>query len=272
MVFVSLFGYYNFFNSKGFKKAEGIVSSVAETIVPEKVVKKDLINDEKVGELNTVLAKYPDYITAISVINLNNGKKYHVGTAEPFTAASTTKVISGICYLRRVEMGYASLEGKLGSSTGEFQLKQMINRSNNISWDLINKKIGYSNLRSCAREIGAGSYNFYNNTVTPDDMSYILSRLSNNELLTKTNTDLLLSYMQNTNEERMIPASTPEGYIVYHKYGIFGGNLHDIGIIDGRGEKYAIAIYTDGPGLGEAQLEARLSFYKEILGIIFKEI
>jgi beta-lactamase class A len=272
IISASVAGYYFFWNDGRKSSDNNLINTVTETIMPEEPIKKDFINDDKIAELNNVLVKYPEYTTAIHIINTEDGEEYHVGSDETYTAASTTKVISGICYLRRVEAGYTKLSSPLGSSTGEFQLQQMINRSNNISWDLINGKIGYSNLQTCARGIGVSSYKFSNNTVLPAEMAKVLYALSNYQLLSKANTDLLLSYMQDTNEERMIPANLPGGYTVNHKYGIYAGNLHDIGVIQGSGGKYALAIYTKGPGLGEAELAKRLIFYKEILGIILKEV
>jgi beta-lactamase class A len=257
---------------KGFKAEidKGIKSSL-EYIISGKSTSNIEITQSKIKEVEVLISNKNDYSVSVIAINAKTGTKHQAGTVDPFNGASTTKIISAICYLRKVEAGKASLADPMGSYDAEFQFKQMLNQSNNISLDLINAELGINNLTSCAKNIGAPSFKYYENTVLPSEMASIMLKLSKYELLGKENTEKMLLYLQNTNEERLIPASIPDGYTAYHKYGILGGKLHDVSIIRGDGKEYILAIYTDGPVFGDERLAERINFFKDIMGILFRE-
>jgi beta-lactamase class A len=71
------------------------------------------------------------------------------------------------------------------------------------------------------------------------------------QLLNQNDTGLLLSFMQNTNNETLIPAALPAGAVVYHKYGNLNNNLHDVAVIIYNGRTYVLAIYTRSNGLAD---------------------
>ena len=78
------------------------------------------------------------------------------------------------------------------------------------------------------------------------------------QLLSASHTAQLLSYMQHTNLETLIPAAVPADVVVFHKYGLLNGNLHDASILV-RGEKaYAFVVYTLGRDTSDMAARTRI--------------
>lgn len=133
---------------------------------------------------------------------------------------------------------------KLGYYNAAFQLKSMINRSNNDSWHLLMNAVGYPRLIQYAASIGI-TYDPQQNRLTPAEMALFLKQLYSGDMLNREDTEQLLSYMQNTNVERLIPAACRPDITVHHKYGQLNGNLHDVALLTFRETTYALAIYTE---------------------------
>ena len=174
---------------------------------------------------------------------------HEYGVQAAFVAASTAKVLAAEAYYHLVETGGASLDDPLGAYTAEFQLQAMIQQSDNDSWSLIMDAVGHAELTDYAASIGV-DYAPTSNTLTPAEMARILAGLYSGTLLEPGHTAQLLSYMQDTNYETLIPAAVPAGITVFHKYGLLAGQLHDAGILAQDGKAYALVIYTKGAGLG----------------------
>ncbi len=178
------------------------------------------------------------------------GAVQEYGVEAEFMAASTAKVLAAAAYLNLVETGEASLDDRLGNYRAEIQLQAMIQESNNDSWSLIMDAVGHDELSAYAAAIGV-DYHPETNTLTPAAMARILAGLYSGGLLDPEHTAQLLSYMQDTNYESLIPAAVPSGVEVFHKYGLLGGNLHDAAILTGGGAAYALVVYTKGADLSD---------------------
>lgn len=142
-----------------------------------------------------------------------------------------------------MEAGEARLDETLGNYTAAFQLKAMINSSNNDSWRLLMDRLGHRELIQYAASIGV-AYDPEDTRLTLGDLALILAKLYAGELLNPGDTAQLLGYMQDTNNKELIPASGP-GITVYHKYGQLGGDLHDAALLEHGGTTYALVIFTD---------------------------
>ncbi|BAS06902.1 hypothetical protein AHiyo4_03240 [Arthrobacter sp. Hiyo4] len=129
------------------------------------------------------------------------------GDTAAYSAASTAKLITAAAYLRLVEAGEARLDETLGNYTAAFQLKSMINSSNNDSWLLLMGRIGYQRLLQYAASIGI-AYDPKDNRLAPGEVARVLTKLYAGQLLNPTNTAQLLAYMQETNNEELIPAAS----------------------------------------------------------------
>lgn len=203
------------------------------------------IGPELDGQLNGIIQANPGYQLGVALIDVADGAVHEYGARNKFTAASTAKVLAAAAYYRLTETGELSLEASMGASTAGLQIRQMIQQSNNDSWALILAAIGSRRLTDYAASIGI-AYDRGYNTLTPAEAARTLSLLYTGQLLSAPNTAQLLSYMQNTNLETLIPAALPPDVVVFHKYGLLYGNLHDASILVRGGKAYAFVVYTLG--------------------------
>lgn len=180
----------------------------------------------------------------VSMIDLDTGAKTNVGESAAFTAASTTKVLAATAFLHQVEQGTHSLNETINGQPAQTLLQKMINRSDNNAWHDIIEAVGEDTLQTYAQSIGLSSYQSSTNVITASDEATLLQQLYNHKLINASHTTLLLSYMQNTSNEDLIPGSLPTSATVYHKYGYLSGELHDAAIIVYNGHRVALTIYT----------------------------
>ena len=206
------------------------------------------------ARIQAILAANSQYQIGVALVGLSRGAGtadvHEYGVREKFVAASTAKVLAAAAYYHLVETGAASLDDPLGSYTAGFQLREMIQQSDNDSWSLIMDAVGHEELTEYAASLGV-NYDPETNTLTPAEMATVVSRLYSGTLLNADHTAELLSYMQDTNYETLIPAAVPDGITVFHKYGLLGGELHDAAILTQGDAAYALVIYTKGQGLSD---------------------
>ena len=175
------------------------------------------------------------------------------GVTTSFIAASTTKLICGVDYLQQVEAGKFNIHDSLGVYDASYELQLMVNQSDDDAWNLFINLLGQNQIQQFASSIGLQSFNVSNNTIAPSVEVKLLYGIWSEKLLNHQDTQLILSYMQNTNDESLIPAAVPQGAVVYHKYGELaqynadgtGNVLHDVGIITNNAKTFMIAIYTN---------------------------
>lgn len=195
------------------------------------------------AELSAIIQQYP-YDTGISVIELNSGTHIQSGDNHAFLAASTTKILTALVFLQGVEKNEYQLNQTIAGKPAEEQLRLAINQSDNAAWKSLNDTIGRDNLQEFAQKNGLTSYNATDNTITSEDMARILAKFYKRDLLTEDKTKRLLSWMQNTNEERFIPSGVTGAVNLYHKAGYLPDRAHDIAIIDNGSTPFAIVIYS----------------------------
>jgi beta-lactamase class A len=192
-----------------------------------------------------IIGRASGFRVGVAVVDTAGGAVRTFGDTAAFAAASTAKLITAAAYLKLVEAGEARRDETLGNYTAEFQLKSMINSSNNDSWLLLMDRLGYQQLIQYAASIGV-AYDPEDNRLTPGEVALVLTKLFTGKLLNPSNTAQLLAYMQDTNNEELIPAASGPGITVYHKYGQLGGNLHDAALLEHGGTTYALVIFTEG--------------------------
>lgn len=200
----------------------------------------------KVGDeaVRRILDEAEDCRIGIAVVDAKGGTVREYGDQSAFMAASTAKILTAAAYYRLVETGKASLDEQVGDYSAAFQLRDMINHSNNDSWLHLMERVGYRALTEYAASIGV-TYDPEENSLTPADMARVLAKLHSGELLNPRDTRELLGYMQETNDEELIPAALEPGITVFHKYGQLGGLLHDAALLTSGGTAYAVVIYTE---------------------------
>jgi beta-lactamase class A len=235
---------------------------VQQKILHHHVAKKPVDTSPLNAALAPILARNPSVKISVATVDLDNDQAANFGSSNAFVAASTAKLITAACFLHSVEQGQDSLDEQLDGYSAQFQLQQMINQSDNDSWNVLNSAVGLNNLLKYAQANGVGSYNLDQNSLTAADEAQLLTRLYKGQLLNQQHTQLLLGYMQHTNEEEMIPSAVPSGVTVNHKYGLLDGNLHDVGVLTYQGHSVALAIYTDADDLSDQT--ARIATIQDI--------
>jgi beta-lactamase class A len=206
------------------------------------------------ARIQAILDANSQYQIGVALMDVSSGSDpadiHEYGVREDYVAASTAKVLAAGAYYHLVETGAASLDDPLGNYTAGFQLREMIQQSDNDSWSLIMDAVGHEELTEYAASLGV-SYDPETNTLSPAEMATILARVYSGTLLDAGHTAQLLSYMQDTNYETLIPAAVPEGITVFHKYGLLNAELHDAAILAQGNTAYALVIYTKGQGLSD---------------------
>jgi len=197
------------------------------------------------SEIQSIIDNNPGLEIGVAIKSFDSEDVQTFGVTEPFVAASTTKLITAVSYLHQVELGKYTLDTQIGGYSATWQLKQMINQSNNNSWELLNEKVGYSNVGKYANQIGLSSFDIEANTISATDQALFLEKLYKEELINHDNTALILSFAQKTNNEKLIPPGLPIGTVFYHKYGNLDNNLHDIAIIEGSKRTFSLVIFTN---------------------------
>ncbi len=235
-----LFGYMNPLKSSATSVSAQNTQEASQTVSTKQV---DALAD-LVDALNATI-QASAVSTSVSVIDIASGKQYDAGLDVDFRAASTTKVLTAAAFMHQVEQGNATLATQINGASAQTMLQSMLQQSNNAAWKAFNDYLGQENLEAYARSIGLSSFAVTDNTIRAHDQAKLLTKLYDNELTSTTHTQMILSFMQNTDNERLIPAALPTGATVYHKYGYLEGELHDSAIITYAGHTFVLVIYTN---------------------------
>jgi beta-lactamase class A len=219
--------------------------------------------------IQSVLDENPDYRIGLAMADISGDAALTFGDQEAFTAASTAKIITAAAFYHLVENGEASLDDPLGDYDAAFQLEAMVNQSNNDSWLLLMDAVGYPQLTEYAASIGV-AYDPEENLLTPAEMALVLKQLYAGDLLNPENTAQLLGYMQDTNNEELIPAGSQAGVEVFHKFGEIGGELHDAAVLAYRGSTFVLVIYTENADGTEDAGQAEV--IRELTGVVEKTL
>jgi beta-lactamase class A len=227
----------------------GITSSVSVIRASQKAAQIKAF-DQKLGSVINPIITASGSKVGVAIYNLQTDSVHTYGVSTPMPAASTGKIIAALAYYNAVEQGKRDLTHILGNYNAGYQIQQMINQSNNDSWELLVNDLGRSALQQYAASIGS-DYNVTDNTLSASSLAATLAKLYSGTLLNSADTNQLLSYMQGTNDEDLIPPALPSGITVYHKYGLLDGVLHDASILTENGKTYAFVIYTQSDDDGD---------------------
>jgi beta-lactamase class A len=236
-----------------------IFSSPTPTPAPKiSTVNKDaFLNDLS----NLILL--PDAKFGIEILELTSGERFGINQNQAFHAASISKVLVATYALKKVDEKKLALDQIFDGVSLRERLRLMINISDNDSWELLLKSLGYSKIQKFGEEQGLLASNIYQNTTTAHDLTTLLGKLYRREILTPQSTDLLLSWMQNTEREERIPAAVLQGIKVYHKAGTLEGLGHDAAIVVHPKNPFVLAILSDGK-------EDRTEVFREITWKVYQ--
>ncbi len=239
-------GAYKFLPAKTVSQVSQAVTSVVPAVV---IPPKPADNNTEMAAMQTavqaIIDASPSITVGVRVVDLKFNTNATIGSAGTFLGASTTKLLTAATFLSEVEQGKQTLDEKLDGYPASWHLEQMINQSNNDSWASLIAAVSYQHLGAYAAKIGMTGYDYNDNSLTVNDEAILLQKLYQGQLLNKAHTDLVLGYMQNTNNEMMIPtAIAGSGITAYHKYGQYSGYLHDVGILIKGDHPVVLVVYT----------------------------
>lgn len=220
-------------------------------------------------QLNAIISTYPQYQLGVAVIDMSDGVIHTYGVQGKFVAASTGKILAAAAYYHYAERGLLSLTAPMGGHTAAYQIHQMIQLSNNQSWALILGAIGNQRIHDYAAALGITYYRTLNE-LSPAETTTLLYLLYTGRLITTAHANQLLSYMQHTNYETLIPAAVPPTITLFHKYGLLNGYLHDASILVQGGRAYAFVVYT--LGRSTADIPARTGVIHELTHAVVEKL
>jgi hypothetical protein len=129
----------------------------------------------------------------------------------------------------------------------------MINQSNNEAWDVLNNLATWNSIIDEAKNLGMVGYNCNGNLISPQSDAAMLAKLYYGHVLNVSDTNYLLSLMQNTNEESLIRPALPANAVYFHKYGWLNNGksnvLNDTAIVLYNKHAYILSIYTNSPNV-----------------------
>lgn len=271
LVLLLVIGFYGY---KQLTRAEEPAQTTTKKVEqkPKKVEAEPIAdttwNDLEV-KLGAIIAANPNVDIAVGVVDSKTNTKANYGFDEPFHGASTTKVLTATAYLSLVEKGERSLETVISGRTAKDHIRLMINRSNNQSWAVLNSAVGYNQLTQYGKDTGLRSFNYVGNTITAADQATLLQKLYKRQLINEAHTTLLLSYMQTTNNETMLPVTLPAGANIFHKYGQLEDRLHDTGIIEFKDRPLILTIYTKGGAADGSVYASRTALIQAIAKTVY---
>ncbi len=261
---------------KGFQSDPKPKVTASSTPKPAKKVTAEPIASNIWNDLNqqvtAIINENPKLDISVAITDVVTNTKANYGIQDNFAGASTTKVLTAVTFLHEAEQGRQSLTKQFGGMTAKQHIKLMINQSNNESWNILNTQVTYKKIEEYARSIGVSSYSAKGNVITASDEALVLQKLYNGDLLTDANKKLLLSYMQDTNNEAMIPKAIPEGATIYHKYGQLEDRLHDAAIVEYKERPVVLVIYTKGGAADGSNYSARTQLIQKISSTVFATI
>jgi len=227
---------------------------------------------------------------------LNTGGNISLNQDLHLIPASLNKLPVALAILNKVEQGewlmtdrlvllpedvdplFGSLfEEAVGSSfTIEFLLTEMLQKSDNTALNILLRNIGIKEVMSVLDEIGLKELFDQRGTITAKEFSRIFRSLYNASLLNRENSQLMLSWLTQTNFNNFITKNIPTDILVAHKFGLNQEFLvfADSGIVYLPNRPYLLTVLvnlTNSINADVAQLEAG-EIMSEVSDIIYKFI
>lgn len=233
-----------------------LLNSLNEAITDEPVLEKDTqskeekikaeelkrIREEKKLKLQESLQESLSVNSSFSVgiYDINNSEFFGVNELDQFHAASVMKLLVATTAFTDIERGKYEL-----SDTVKYNLEQMINQSNNNSWEYFNQLQGFDHQQEIADELNLTNVKVWGNQMSAKGVGELLLKLYKGQILTEEHRKLFFSYMQNTETENRISPSIPPGVNFYHKTGTYGGGIHDAAIVIHPKNPFILVIFTN---------------------------
>jgi beta-lactamase class A len=229
------------------------------------------------ARIQTLASGQKDLVAGMFFYNPETGAYIDVGGDKAFSAASTIKLPVLVAFFQAVDAGQVRLDETLvmrkdlvASESGVMQYQPvgtkfsaletadyMITISDNTATNmLIDRLGGIAALNQRFKSWGLNQINLRNplpdlqgtNTVTPKDLSTLLLKIGQGDLLTPRSRDLALDILRRTVTKTLLPPGLGEGSTISHKTGDIASVVGDSGLIGmPNGQRYVATIFVKRP-------------------------
>ena len=234
------------------------------------------LKDAKV-KIQAIAAAQKDLVAGMFFYNPETGAYLDLAGDKAFSAASTIKLPILVAFFQAVDAGQVRLDESLvmrkdlvASESGVMQYQpvgtkysaletvdQMITISDNTATNmLIDRLGGIAALNQRFKSWGLTQINLRNplpdlqgtNTVTPKDLSTLMLKLGQGDLLTPRSRDLALDILRRTVTQTLLPPGLGAGSTIAHKTGDIGPSVGDSGLIGmPNGQRYVATVFVKRP-------------------------
>ena len=156
---------------------------------------------------------------------------------------------------------------------------RMVNYSNNITWSMLDRRLGAQRIRSELEEMGIRSSRYSDDLsgyyTTPNDVLLLLEKISDPQYTSEELSEEMLDTMTETHLEDRIPERLPPDVRVAHKTGSYEENFGDAAIVfyrDSQGieRRYYLVVLSQGTSEYEARdamQSISLAVYEALTGL-----
>ncbi|HIK18302.1 MAG TPA: serine hydrolase [Leptolyngbyaceae cyanobacterium M33_DOE_097] len=231
--------------------------------------------------VQAIADKYADatatFMPSAFILDLDTNAFVDVNGSKPLAAASVIKVPILVAFFQDVDAGKIRLDEMLvmrkeliASEAGSMQYRpvgskfsaletvtKMIEISDNTATNmLIDRLGGAAVLNERFKSWGLANTSIHNllpdvegtNITSAKDMSLLLARISQGELVSARSRDRLLSIMRKTINNSLLPRGLGAKATIAHKTGTIAISLGDAGLVDlPNGKRYAISVLVKRP-------------------------
>jgi len=189
----------------------------------------------------------------VVVYDLASQEKFSFGEDQKFHAASVMKLATAVSVFDWMEENKKGLDSLVAGQSLRQKLTLLINKSDNNQWANLGALVTLPRTQEMLEENGLLNSDIYTNTMTANDVFLLLKKIYQESLISNEHQEFLFNAMQNTINERRIPAGVPEEIPVVHKYGIWQGNVHDAGFVFDE-KPYIIVAMTNSANQAEQKI------------------
>lgn len=232
---------------------------------------------EAKAKVQAIAAAQKDLVAGMFFYNPENGAYLDLDGDQPFPAASTIKLPILVAFFQAIDAGQVRLDEPLtmrkdlvASESGVMQYlpvgtqfsaletaDKMITISDNTATNMMIDRLGgMAVLNQRFKSWGLTQTNLRNvlpdlkgtNTVTPKDLSTLMLKIGQGDLLTPHSRDLVLDTLRRTVTNTLLPPGLGEGATIAHKTGDIGSVVGDAGLVGmPNGQRYVAAIFVKRP-------------------------
>ncbi len=245
--------------------------SAAPVLAPDKEL------TEVKAKIEALAAAQADLVPGMFFYNPESGAYLDIAGDQTFSAASTIKLPVLIALFQTIDAGQASLEEQLpmrkdliATESGGMQYQppgtkysvletadNMITVSDNTATNMLIDRLGGAAALNQRFKTWGLTGTFINNllpdlegtnTMSPRDLSTLMLKVSQGELLTPHSRDRVLNIMRRTVTDTLLPQGLEKGATIAHKTGDIGSVVGDTGLIEmPNGQRYVATVMVKRP-------------------------